>query len=191
MESDTSELDVLITRQEQRQHQLSEEITISHERPGRSWVGGVFLFDEYEHQSFWSGQLIPQLETPLDPRVDATSRAVFGQVTVGLTSHMSATAGVRYTREGKDIDNAGGRYGIDPLYAPVPGSVYSYSDSIVHDAWTPKVGIELKLPHDWFGYASATRGFKSGGFNLSSPVPGRGYAPEWAWSYEGGLKGWR
>jgi iron complex outermembrane receptor protein len=37
-------------------------------------------------------------------------------------------------------------------------------------------------------YASATRGFKSGGFNLASPEAGRGYAPEWAWSYEGGLK---
>ena len=37
-------------------------------------------------------------------------------------------------------------------------------------------------------YASATRGFKSGGFNISSPEPGRGYAPEWAWSYEAGLK---
>ncbi len=36
---------------------------------------------------------------------------------------------------------------------------------------------------------SATRGFKSGGFNLSSTATGRGYAPECAWSYEGGLKG--
>jgi len=35
---------------------------------------------------------------------------------------------------------------------------------------------------------SATRGFKSGGFNISSTAVGRGYAPEWAWSYEGGLK---
>jgi iron complex outermembrane receptor protein len=189
VEADTSELDVTTTRQHERQHQLSEEITISHEQPGLSWVGGVFLFSEYDHQSYWAGQLIPELETRLDPRVDASSHAAFGQTTVGLTSRVSATAGVRYTREGKDIDNAGGRYSIVPPYAPVPGSVYGYADSIAHDAWTPKVGIEMKLPHDAFAYASATRGFKSGGFNLSSPVPGRGYAPEWAWSYEGGLKG--
>jgi iron complex outermembrane receptor protein len=32
------------------------------------------------------------------------------------------------------------------------------------------------------------RGFKSGGFNLTSTERGRGYAPEWAWSYEGGFK---
>ena len=75
MEADTSELDVLITRQHERQHQLSEEITISHQRPRLSWVGGVFLFNESDHQSYWVGQLIPQIETRLDPRVDATSRA--------------------------------------------------------------------------------------------------------------------
>ena len=44
------------------------------------------------------------------------------------------------------------------------------------------------LEHATVAYASATRGFKSGGFNLTSPEAGRGYAPEWAWSYEGGLK---
>ena len=149
----------------------------------------MFLFDEFDHQSFWVDQPVAGLQVRLDPRVDATSRAVFGQATVGLTSRLSATAGVRYTREGKDIDNAGGRYGLDAPYAPVPGSVYGYSDSIAHDAWTPKVGLEMKLPHDALAYVSATRGFKSGGFNPSSTAPGRGYAPEWAWSYEGGWKG--
>src|SRR4029453_8779547 len=37
-------------------------------------------------------------------------------------------------------------------------------------------------------YVSATRGFKSGGFNITSREAGRGYAPEWAWSCEAGLK---
>ena len=47
----------------------------------------------------------------------------------------------------------------------------------------------MKLPNAALAYVSATRGFKSGGFNPSSTVPGRGYGPEWAWSYEGGWKG--
>ena len=67
--------------------------------------------------------------------------------------------------------------------------MYGYSDSIAHSAWTPKVGLEMKLPNGALAYVSATRGFKSGGFNPSSTVAGRGYAPEWAWSYEGGWKG--
>jgi iron complex outermembrane recepter protein len=44
------------------------------------------------------------------------------------------------------------------------------------------------LPRRALAYVSATRGFKSGGFNPSSTQPGRGFAPEWVWSYEGGLK---
>ena len=121
--------------------------------------------------------------------MNATSRAAFGQATVGLTSRVSATAGVRYTREEKNINNAGGSYSLDVPYTAVPGTVYGYSDSIVHSAWTPKIGLEITLPGGGLTYVSETRGFKSGGFNLSSPVPGRGYAPEFAWSYEGGWKG--
>ena len=70
----------------------------------------------------------------------------------------------------------------------VPGTAYSYTDAISHTAWTPKIGLDMRLGDASVAYASATRGFKSGGFNLTSPEAGRGYAPEWAWSYEGGLK---
>ena len=189
VDADITELDLITTLQHEWQHQLSEEITISHQQPRLTWVGGVFLFDEFDHQSFWVDQPAAGIQVRLDPRVDATSRAVFGEATVGLTSRLSATAGVRYTREEKDIDNAGGRYSLGAPETAVPGSVYGYSDSITHSAWTPKVGLELKLPHDALAYVSATRGFKSGGFNPSSTAAGRGYAPEWAWSYEGGWKG--
>ena len=189
VDADITELDLITTHQHEWQHQLSEEITVSHQQSRLTWIGGVFLFDEFDHQSFWVDQPAAGFQVRLDPRVDATSRAVFGQTTVGLTSRFSATAGVRYTREEKDIDNAGGRYRLDTSETAVPGSVYGYSDSIAHSAWTPKIGLEMKLPHDALGYVSATRGFKSGGFNPSSTAAGRGYAPEWAWSYEGGWTG--
>jgi iron complex outermembrane receptor protein len=188
VDADITELNVLTAQQRERQHQLSEEITVSYERPRLSWVAGMFLFDESDHQSIRADQLAARIEVRLDPRVDATSRAVFGQATVGLTSRLSATAGIRYTHEGKDIENAGGRYGLDPPYPPFPGTIYGYSDSITHSAWTPKVGLEMTLPNGALTYVAATRGFKSGGFNPSSTAPGRGYAPEWAWSYEAGLK---
>jgi iron complex outermembrane receptor protein len=150
---------------------------------------GVFLFSEDDDQRFLITQTPAQVESHLLPQVTATSRAVFGQATIRLTSRLSATAGLRSSHERKDIHNAGGRYRLDAPDTPVPGSVYSYSDSSTEDAWTPKLGLEMKLPHGAMTYVSATRGFKSGGFNPSSTAPGRGFAPEWAWSYEGGLKG--
>ena len=189
VDSDSTELDLIRSKIDERQHQLSEEITISHGQPRLTWVGGMFLFGESDHQTIWSDQPAAQFQRRLDPRVDATSRAVFGQATVGLTSRLSATAGLRYTHEGKDIDNAGGRYALEDPNLPIPGSVYGYSDSIADSAWTPKIGLEMQLSNGALTYVSATRGFKSGGFNPSSTAAGNGYAPEWAWSYEGGWKG--
>ena len=110
------------------------------------------------------------------------------QATIDLTSRVSVTAGLRYSREHKTIDNAGQLSTIDLPVTLVPGSAYSYTDAISHTAWTPKFGLEFRARENAFVYVSATRGFKSGGFNFTSPEAGRGYAPEWAWSYEGGLK---
>jgi iron complex outermembrane receptor protein len=187
-DGDITEIKLLAPHVDERQHQLSEEITVSHRQPRTSWVGGLFFFDEFDHQTFRVDQYASGTQVLLDPRVDAISRAAFGEGTVGLTSRFSVTAGVRYTHEGKDIVNAGGRYSLADLSVAVPGSVYGYSDRIAHAAWTPKVGIEAKLPGGGLSYASATRGFKSGGFNPSSMTEARGYAPEWAWSYEAGWK---
>ena len=83
VDADMTELNLVTTHQHEWQHQLSEEITIVHQQPRLTWVGGVFLFDESDHQSFWVDQPVAGLQVRLDPRVDATSRAVFGQATVG------------------------------------------------------------------------------------------------------------
>jgi iron complex outermembrane receptor protein len=46
----------------------------------------------------------------------------------------------------------------------------------------------VQASRDTFVYVSATRGFKSGGFNPTATKPGMAFKPEFAWSYEGGLK---
>ena len=187
-DADVSELDLLVSRIHEWQHQWSEELTVSGRHRKVTWVGGLFVFDEFDHQGVWVDQNASRTQVQLDPRVNATSRAVFGETTIQLTPRLSGTVGLRYTREQKDIENTGGLYGLDAPMAPVAGSTYAYTDSIVHTAWTPRFAVAMKLPHDAMTYVSATRGFKSGGFNLSSTQPGRGFAPEWAWNYEGGMK---
>ena len=58
-----------------------------------------------------------------------------------------------------------------------PARRTAYTDAISHTAWTPKFGLEFRARDNAFAYVSATRGFKSGGFNFTSPEAGRGYAP--------------
>ena len=188
VDTDITELELAVSHVHEIQHQWSEELTIAASRPGRSWVAGVFLFDDQDRQPTSIRLGGPRLVNDLDPDVRSRSGAAFAQATIGLKRGVSATAGLRYTRERKAIDNAGHFDTQDVPPLPVPGSSYFYSDSISHDAWTPKLGLEWRARERTLVYASATRGFKSGGFNISSPEPGRGYAPEWAWSYEAGLK---
>ena len=49
--------------------------------------------------------------------------------------------------------------------------------------------MQVQASPNTFGYVSATRGFKSGGFNPAARKPElAAFEPEFAWSYEAGLK---
>ena len=61
-------------------------------------------------------------------------------------------------------------------------------DSATFQAWTPRISVQGQASSETFVYLSATRGFKSGGFNPTATQPGRALGPESAWSYEAGLK---
>jgi iron complex outermembrane receptor protein len=187
-DADITELSILTAQLDERQHQLSQEITVSSTRPGLSWIAGTFWFDETDRQPTRVGFAGPRLMMLLDPRVDATTTAVFAQASLDIAPRVRATAGLRYSDERKTIANYGQSSSMDPPGAIVPGSVYAYNDTNAYEAWTPKVGVELEPADKTLVYASATRGFKSGGFNISSREPGLGYAPEWVWTYETGLK---
>ena len=188
VDGDVTELDLLSVHNRELQHQWSEEVTVTHRQPRLTWIAGAFLFGEADRQTIEADQPRAQVRALLDPRVKARSAAAFGQATFDITASLSSTLGVRYTHERKSIDNFGGRYALDPPVTLIPGSAYTYGDSVAHGAWTPKFGVQLELPRQTMAYVSATKGFKSGGFNLSSTQPGRGFAPEWAWSYETGMK---
>jgi iron complex outermembrane receptor protein len=187
-DADITELDLTAVDLREFHHQWSQEVTVSRERPGLSWIAGLFLFDEHDQQPTIVRLGGPRLLNFLDPTVEASAGALFGQATVSLTRRVSATTGLRYTTERKTIANSGRLQTLDEPAVVLPSSLYAYTDAISYNAWTPKFGLDLRVSADTFVYVSAARGFKSGGFNLTSPEPGRGYAPEWAWSYEGGLK---
>ena len=187
-DADITELQLTAGHVREIQHQWSEEITVSSERGRMSWIAGVFLFDESDRQPVSVALEASGLENRFEADVTARSRALYGQTTVGITRLLSATVGLRYSRERKSVASHGQVYTADVAAVPVSGTGYAFTDAISHAAWTPKFGVEMRARPNVFVYGSATRGFKSGGFNLTSRAAGRGYAPEFAWSYEGGVK---
>ncbi len=189
VDGDISELDLNISHVHEIQHQVSEEVTVASRSSRLTWIAGVFLFSETEPQPSSGVARTAARVSARSSRRRRRQRRLFGQATVGLTSRVSVTAGLRYTHERKTIDNAGGLYALD---APVDAPARLVRTTTA----TPSRTTRGRRSSAWrcapartcCAYASATRGFKSGGFNATSTEAGRGYAPEWAWSYEGGVK---
>jgi iron complex outermembrane receptor protein len=97
------------------------------------------------------------------------------------------TGGVRYSWEDKDATFS--ETLIDPLgfLTGTPGTVTIPAEPHrKFRAWTPKAGIEFRPVADTLLYLTATRGFKSGGFNLMNT--GETFDPEKIWSYETGVR---
>jgi len=78
--------------------------------------------------------------------------AVFGQVTEHVTDQFSLTAGVRETHEDKEY-----------TYQSFFGRLGPYAVNYSHTDW--KADAEYKFTPDVMAYASASTGFRGGGFN--------------------------
>jgi iron complex outermembrane receptor protein len=148
----------------------------------------VFLFDD--HNEGDSEVTFPTFGTRarIFQSIGTSAWAIFGQATYKVSSRLSLTGGARYTNEQKDLVNTGGVYRLGTAVLADVTSFYDYVDNATSDAWTPKGSFQVQVSPDLFIYVSAARGFKAGGFNTSARGPGKVFSPEFAWSYEGGLK---
>jgi len=132
--------------------------------------------------------------------------AGYAQADFNLTEKLKLTAGIRYTDETKTLhffdQRASCRVATPaasclfdrnfvvpangttvPVAAPIPLKLQTKQ-------WTPRFALNYKLNDDILLYASATRGFKSGGWNARGYTPQAvlPFNPETVWSYEGGIK---
>ena len=180
---DATELLVLTTDAPGVQRQVSQELTLAQRTPRLTWIAGVFWFDESEDGRIEITQYKPGTQLRPFSTVDASAWALFSQATYSLSSRVSLTGGIRYSDEQKDIHNVGGVYLLDTAVL-IP--TYDFVDRAIYDAWTPKASVQFQASRETFVYVSATRGFKSGGLNVTAV--GGPFRPEFAWSYEGGLK---
>lgn len=136
---------------------------------------------------------------------DTESYALFGQVDFDVTDRLTLTAGARYTKETRDFsasavleDETGYIFPgeDDPLPAgTIP--LYSFPDlSLSNDAVSWRAGADYSVNDNILLFASAARGFKSGGFNggflsldaAESAVQVQPYEPEFLTAYELGIK---
>ena len=214
LDFDVSELNLIFSAPSESSESVLQEFQLASTGGGPlEWLVGAFLFFEEPEQDF---RLLfgaaPLGGTALTPggfydsgiadvtRVETEAYAVFGQVGYSFTDQWRATLGLRYSYEQKDVDynftllNIPTPATAADLIANRPGLGFSPFGDAPKNSWnalTPKFGIEFAMTEDVLWFASATRGFKSGGFNSllfgASPTL-ESVAEEFIWSYEGGVK---
>lgn len=185
-DTDGTAINTRRTDQFEDQHQLSQEFNLTGNTGGLTYILGLYYFKEHIDVAS-TVTTFPTVAASFLPTVDTEAVAAFGQATYAFTDTLSVTGGLRYTREHKTFD----QFAISrSLVTGLPLATYPriYNTGDYYKAWTPKVMIEYKPVRGVLLYVSATKGFKSGGFNLSSVNPGQGFSPESLWSYEGGAK---
>jgi len=139
-----------------------------------------------------------------DRRMDNKTEAWAGyfQGDVNLSDQFKVTAGIRYTDEKKTFRISDNRA---VCFTPgAPGSCLSNANMVVNlpggalripttqnaKIWTPRFALNWTPNDETLLFASATRGFKSGGWNArgtsnNTLIP---FDPESVWSYEIGAK---
>ncbi len=155
---------------------------ISDDEGPLTWTAGVYFLDE-DSDSFIGIPIVP-LVGIFDPAAvliegesETTAYAVFGEATWAFREDLRLNLGLRYNYEEKEVFYVDNRFGF----------VNVVDDDDDWSSVTPKIGLDWFWTDDVMLYASITKGFKSGGFNLLAVQPS--YDEEEVWSYEIGTKG--
>lgn len=186
--------------------QWSQELRLASPREDRlNWVVGLHYFNEDLDSRNASAALnnpfIPRYYNNLSYNQGTESYAVFGSSTFRFTEDFSVTAGLRWTRETKDIDlrrvqNQGQANFSNPDWWK-PGSVSSaLVANAVQDArntwsdWTYDLTPEYQISDNARVYLRYAYGFRSGGYNTgaTSQETVATVNPEYLTSYELGVK---
>lgn len=190
-----------------RSTQFTQEIKASGHLFGGfvDYVAGVYYINEI-NKTDYAGILSITQDFPLLLNDDIVrnkteASAAYAQADFNITDQLKLTGGIRYTDETKTLRVNDNRPQCSIAGGPVPVTCLDNANLIGPSGkaiptklntkmWTPRFAINYKVTPDVLLYASATRGFKSGGWNARATTPSQllPFGPEKVWSYETGFK---
>lgn len=163
---------------------FSEELQLTNRNPGwLTWVAGAFLYANKVYGAnpqANSGSRVAGTYRAMFGVQDTASGSIFGQATAEVIGGTKITLGLRYTDE---TLKANGRT------EDINGKIVAgpFTSKVNYKPWTWRVAVDQEIAKGFMVYASYNRGFKSGGYNLSSPGTAP-FLPETVDSYEAGFK---
>jgi iron complex outermembrane recepter protein len=191
-------------------HQFSQELQAQYSDDRFSMTIGAYYFNETDSASPstspFAGSILDMF-VGLPPRnpdylVDVVeiggtiytkAKAIFGQASYQLIDGLTITGGVRYSEESK---RGLLLYRGFDLFAPFISNTPYSNDSVLpaptplpkvtFKSTTPKFGIQYQASDKTMVYATFSKGFKSGGYDVTIVAPA--FRPETLAAYEAGIK---
>jgi iron complex outermembrane receptor protein len=168
LDLDGSPLPVVWTQRFTDYDQLSEDLQLLGSAGPVNYVAGIYYFgddgDTNNPQTFF--QLDPDNDAYFDSRYSTKTAAWagYGQVDYKPIDPLTLTAGVRYTREKKELDRVFGLRAdpADPYFYLIPAGTNAEE---TFDATTPTASVAWRFNEQVNVYFRYAEGFKSGGFN--------------------------
>lgn len=191
-----------------RHRQFSQEVKLDGRLFGGflDYVAGLYLFQERNRTDFadlftvdiGTPTGLPLLLADRTMSNDTNATAFYAQADAKVTQALTFTAGIRWTRETKTFkvrDNRAACQVPNPPAFCLGGSLVALNGVPIPDRqrtaqWTPRFALNWQATPDLLAFASATKGFKSGGWNARATANNLflPFDPEIAWSYEAGVK---
>ena len=172
--------------------QVTHELQASYDAGGRSrGVMGVYMFDGYA-----GGQVLNNFFNFLfgdtQGKVYTESFAAYADWTFDVTEKVSVDAGVRYTNEEKHAVVLNRGYADATFSRPI-STAANFDKTISFKNVSPKISLDYQVTPDILVYGLASRGFKSGGYNIRAqavavPRSAEPFSDEQVDSYEAGTK---
>ncbi|MFL9839759.1 TonB-dependent receptor [Sphingomonas sp. ST-64] len=176
---------ILGARQQRGYESFSQEFRLASPSTQRlRWTAGVYLLDATKSVDTTilispdptDSGLPPSAYIPLPAAAadeEILTRAAYAQLNYSLTDALELTAALRYDNDKREqIDRLAG----------------AARRTTSFDQWQPKLSVKYEISPDSMVYATAARGFRSGGFNPPTGVFPAIYRPEVADTLEIGTK---
>jgi len=186
-------------------HQFSQELQAHYNTDRLHVTAGLYYFKEKDASSpgvspfkYSALQLFfgtPAIPADQDYYVDfvqiggtlrTTAKAAFGQLSYEVVDGLTLTAGIRYSHEKKSAALNNSFSLTNPYTSQTPQPPVSYRDSTTFESTTPKFGIQYQVTPRTMLYATYSKGFKSGGYDITAIAPA--FKPEKLTDYEAGIK---
>ncbi len=145
--------------------QVSHELQANYDAGGRArGVVGLYAFDGEA-----GGQVLNNFFNLLFGDTQGTvyteSVALYADWTFDLSNQWALSVGARYTDEDKNAVVLNRGY-TDDTYTVPTATVADFDKTINFKNTSPKISLDYQVTPDIMVYGSASRGFKSGGFNI-------------------------